>query len=252
MNIHEYQAKALLKSYGAPVADGAAAMTPAEAEAAAKMLPGPLWVVKAQIHAGGRGKGKFKEAEAGEPERMKEFQDSLSFSAGALGDEQRKVEVKGTFNALAVQSLAGGDPAAERRLSALQSLARKDPRAAYDLGLRLFRGDGVRQDSYQALQWMRDAAERGDLEAQKAVGRLYLTGLEEMGSDPREAEKWLGIAAGRGDEEAKKLLAEARILKRSEFEYRRWVDHWRGVFYGYWYNGYPYRAYWRHGYWYFY
>ena len=61
MNIHEYQAKALLKSYGAPVADGAAAMTPAEAEAAAKMLPGPLWVVKAQIHAGGRGKGKFKE-----------------------------------------------------------------------------------------------------------------------------------------------------------------------------------------------
>ena len=137
-------------------------------------------------------------------------------------------------------------------MSALQSLARKDPRAAYDLGLRLFRGDGVRQDSYQALQWMRDAAERGDLEAQKAVGRLYLTGLEEMGSDPREAEKWLGIAAGRGDEEAKKLLAEARILKRSEFEYRRWVDHWRGVFYGYWYNGYPYRAYWRHGYWYFY
>jgi succinyl-CoA synthetase beta subunit len=66
MNIHEYQAKALLKSYGAPVADGAAAMTPAEAEAAAKMLPGPLWVVKAQIHAGGRGKGRFKEAEAGE------------------------------------------------------------------------------------------------------------------------------------------------------------------------------------------
>lgn len=66
MNIHEYQAKALLKSFGAPVADGAAATTPAEAEAAAKMLPGPLWVVKAQIHAGGRGKGKFKEADAGE------------------------------------------------------------------------------------------------------------------------------------------------------------------------------------------
>ncbi|MAL10652.1 MAG: ADP-forming succinate--CoA ligase subunit beta [Maricaulis sp.] len=66
MNIHEYQAKALLKSFGAPVADGAAATTPAEAEAAAKMLPGPLWVVKAQIHAGGRGKGKFKESAAGE------------------------------------------------------------------------------------------------------------------------------------------------------------------------------------------
>jgi succinyl-CoA synthetase beta subunit len=66
MNIHEYQAKTLLKSFGAPVADGGVAMTPAEAEAAAKNLPGPLWVVKAQIHAGGRGKGKFKEAEAGD------------------------------------------------------------------------------------------------------------------------------------------------------------------------------------------
>ncbi|MBI1237542.1 MAG: ADP-forming succinate--CoA ligase subunit beta [Alphaproteobacteria bacterium] len=66
MNIHEYQAKTLLKSFGAPVADGGVAMTPAEAEAAAKNLPGPLWVVKAQIHAGGRGKGKFKESEAGE------------------------------------------------------------------------------------------------------------------------------------------------------------------------------------------
>ncbi|MBB3456690.1 succinyl-CoA synthetase beta subunit [Rhizobium sp. BK313] len=61
MNIHEYQAKALLKSYGAPVADGVAIFTADEAEAAAKQLPGPLYVVKSQIHAGGRGKGKFKE-----------------------------------------------------------------------------------------------------------------------------------------------------------------------------------------------
>jgi len=61
MNIHEYQAKALLKSYGAPVADGVAIFTAAEAEAAAKQLPGPLYVVKSQIHAGGRGKGKFTE-----------------------------------------------------------------------------------------------------------------------------------------------------------------------------------------------
>ncbi|PLX37921.1 MAG: ADP-forming succinate--CoA ligase subunit beta [Hyphomicrobiales bacterium] len=66
MNIHEYQAKALLKSYGAPVAEGVAIFTPDEAEAAAKSLPGPLWVVKSQIHAGGRGKGKFKEPSAGE------------------------------------------------------------------------------------------------------------------------------------------------------------------------------------------
>lgn len=61
MNIHEYQAKALLKSYGAPVADGIAIFSAEEAEAAAKKLPGPLYVVKSQIHAGGRGKGKFKE-----------------------------------------------------------------------------------------------------------------------------------------------------------------------------------------------
>ncbi|MGH6806197.1 MAG: ADP-forming succinate--CoA ligase subunit beta [Ensifer adhaerens] len=64
MNIHEYQAKALLKSYGAPVAEGVAIFSAAEAEAAAKQLPGPLYVVKSQIHAGGRGKGKFKELSA--------------------------------------------------------------------------------------------------------------------------------------------------------------------------------------------
>ncbi len=61
MNIHEYQAKALLKEFGVPVSRGKAVFSPAEAEAAAKELGGPLWVVKSQIHAGGRGKGKFKE-----------------------------------------------------------------------------------------------------------------------------------------------------------------------------------------------
>jgi succinyl-CoA synthetase beta subunit len=61
MNIHEHQAKALLKGYGLPVADGVAIFSASEAEAAAKSLPGPLYVVKSQIHAGGRGKGKFKE-----------------------------------------------------------------------------------------------------------------------------------------------------------------------------------------------
>src|SRR3954451_16105459 len=61
MNIHEYQAKELLAKYGVPVPAGYAAMSVEEAVAAAKKLPGPLWVVKAQIHAGGRGKGKFKE-----------------------------------------------------------------------------------------------------------------------------------------------------------------------------------------------
>jgi len=61
MNIHEYQAKELLAEYGVPVPAGHAAMSVDEAVEAAKKLPGPLWVVKAQIHAGGRGKGRFKE-----------------------------------------------------------------------------------------------------------------------------------------------------------------------------------------------
>jgi succinyl-CoA synthetase beta subunit len=61
MNIHEYQAKELLAKYGVPVPAGHAAMSVEEAVEAAKKLPGPLWVVKAQIHAGGRGKGRFKE-----------------------------------------------------------------------------------------------------------------------------------------------------------------------------------------------
>jgi succinyl-CoA synthetase beta subunit len=64
MNIHEYQSKAILKSFGAPVSQGQAALTVEEAVAAAKTLPGPVYVVKSQIHAGGRGKGKFKELPA--------------------------------------------------------------------------------------------------------------------------------------------------------------------------------------------
>ncbi|NJS15008.1 MAG: ADP-forming succinate--CoA ligase subunit beta [Sphingopyxis sp.] len=61
MNIHEYQAKELLAKFGVAVPKGIAALTVDEAVAAAAALPGPLYVVKAQIHAGGRGKGKFKE-----------------------------------------------------------------------------------------------------------------------------------------------------------------------------------------------
>ena len=61
MNIHEYQAKQVLKGFGAPVAQGVAITSADEAEAAARQLPGPLYVVKSQIHAGGRGKGKFTE-----------------------------------------------------------------------------------------------------------------------------------------------------------------------------------------------
>ncbi len=61
MNIHEYQAKQLLKSFGAPVSEGVPILSPADIDKAIEALPGPVYVVKSQIHAGGRGKGKFKE-----------------------------------------------------------------------------------------------------------------------------------------------------------------------------------------------
>ncbi|MBO1078693.1 ADP-forming succinate--CoA ligase subunit beta [Roseomonas haemaphysalidis] len=61
MNIHEYQGKELLKRYGVAVLEGHVAWNAAEAEEAAKKLPGPVYVVKSQIHAGGRGAGRFKE-----------------------------------------------------------------------------------------------------------------------------------------------------------------------------------------------
>ncbi|NBQ74800.1 MAG: ADP-forming succinate--CoA ligase subunit beta [Acetobacteraceae bacterium] len=61
MNIHEYQAKELLRRYGVAVLEGHVAWNAEEAAAAAAKLPGPVYVVKSQIHAGGRGAGRFKE-----------------------------------------------------------------------------------------------------------------------------------------------------------------------------------------------
>ena len=80
MNIHEYQGKAIYKKYGLPVSAGYPAFTPQEAIEAAAKLGGPLWVVKSQIHAGGRGKGKFKEAKAGEKGGVR-----LAFKAEDVG-----------------------------------------------------------------------------------------------------------------------------------------------------------------------
>ncbi|KMO30088.1 ADP-forming succinate--CoA ligase subunit beta [Methylobacterium aquaticum] len=88
MNIHEYQAKAVLKEFGLPVSNGRAIFKASEAEAAANELGGPLWVVKSQIHAGGRGKGKFKEAEAGEKGGVrlaKSVEEVKTFSEQMLG-----------------------------------------------------------------------------------------------------------------------------------------------------------------------
>jgi len=86
MNIHEYQAKAVLREFGAPVARGQAIHALADVDAAVRALPGPVWVVKAQIHAGGRGKGAFQEPEAGDkggvrlarsPQEVKTFAEQM-------------------------------------------------------------------------------------------------------------------------------------------------------------------------------
>ncbi|SIO41111.1 succinyl-CoA synthetase (ADP-forming) beta subunit [Rhodovulum sp. ES.010] len=86
MNIHEYQAKALLRSYGAPVSDGHVVTRAEEAKTIAGELDGPLWVVKAQIHAGGRGKGRFIEEAAGEKGGVR-----LAKSVGEAAEEARKM-----------------------------------------------------------------------------------------------------------------------------------------------------------------
>ena len=86
MNIHEYQAKALLRSYGAPVSEGRIVLKAEDAKSAAAEMDGPLWVVKAQIHAGGRGKGTFKEAGAGEAGGVR-----LTKSVQEAADEAKKM-----------------------------------------------------------------------------------------------------------------------------------------------------------------
>lgn len=137
------------------------------------------------------------------------------------------------------------NPEETRRIAALTQLANKDPKAAFDLGLRYYRGDGIKRDSYQALQWMREAGDRGNAQAQLALGRFYLMGLEEMGSDPQEAEKWLLLASGSGSKEAKKLLVEAQAAKKTEQANYQWRETYRKSWHGWWATGYVY--YWAWG-----
>jgi succinyl-CoA synthetase beta subunit len=99
MNIHEYQAKALLQEYGVKVLRGQVAYTPEEAEVAARELGGPLWVVKAQIHAGGRGKGGgVKLARSGEEVRQLANQmlgmTLVTHQTGPQGRQVRRVYVE--------------------------------------------------------------------------------------------------------------------------------------------------------------
>ena len=83
MNIHEYQAKGVLREFGVPVPNGVAILDAAEADAAAAKVAGPVWVVKSQIHAGGRGKGKFKEADAGEKGGVRVVKSAADAAANA-------------------------------------------------------------------------------------------------------------------------------------------------------------------------
>lgn len=145
------------------------------------------------------------------------------------------------------------DPDPEGRLPALIAQAELDPRGAFDLGIRYMRGDGIRQNSWEAIKWMRNAGERGDLRAQSALGRLYLTGLEETGADYNEAQRWLSQAAAGGDREAVELLKEAEANRAEEQAFqdlqRRYRQlytqpYWyRSQYYGYWGSNYRYHTY---------
>ena len=106
MNIHEHQAKAILAAYGAPIAKGVAVFAADEAEAAARAVGGPVWVVKAQIHSGGRGKGRFKEAAAGAEGGVR-----IARSVAAVVEGARRM-----LGARLVTSQTGDEGRAVRRL----------------------------------------------------------------------------------------------------------------------------------------
>lgn len=141
------------------------------------------------------------------------------------------------------------DAAAEQRLQALTQLAQADAKAAYDLGLRLLRGDGVNRDSYQGIQWLRKAGDQGLESAQLALGQLYLAGHEEMGADPAEAAAWLNRAVSQGNTEAQQLLSMAHANKQAahdDYQIRE-AARKHG---GYWYLSAPYYWYWQDRSWY--
>lgn len=86
MNIHEYQAKELLRQFGIPVASGRPVLRAEDAKKTANEMSGPVWVVKAQIHAGGRGKGRFKETDAGSKGGVR-----VTRSASEAAEEARRM-----------------------------------------------------------------------------------------------------------------------------------------------------------------
>ncbi len=120
-----------------------------------------------------------------------------------------------------------------QEIAQLRQVAKTNPVAAYDLGLHYLKGDGVLQNSYKAIEAFRAAADRGDVKAQAALGKIYLSGLEEMGADIQQAKKWLSIAASQGDTESAKLLKELKKKEEKQASqhignngYRRdWYQH---------------------------
>ena len=90
MNIHEYQAKELLAKFGVAVPHGGVAYTAAEAVEAARRLGGPVWVVKAQIHAGGRGKAGGVKLVRSEEEVAAAARELLGQESGHASDRPRR------------------------------------------------------------------------------------------------------------------------------------------------------------------
>lgn len=111
-----------------------------------------------------------------------------------------------------------------------------DVDAQYRLGLRQLHGEGGRQDGFAALRWLRQAAESGDVRAQLALGRIYLTGYDTVGQDLGESDRWLAAAAAQGDREAEQLQAEVheRRQARRDLAPAYWRARYRG--WGYWYG----------------
>src|SRR3546814_10677059 len=102
MNIHEYQAKSLLAKFGVAVPRGAVAYTSEEAESAARELGGPVWVVKSQLHAGGRGAGRFQDDPDGKgrsEEHTSELQSLMRNSYAVFCLKKKTQETKITLKA---------------------------------------------------------------------------------------------------------------------------------------------------------
>ena len=107
------------------------------------------------------------------------------------------------------------------------------------------RGDGVPHNSYQGLEWLRKAGEQNLVDAQLLLGRLYLSGVAEMGSDAAEAQQWLSRAAAQGSAQARKLLAQAEKIKNDEQaqyqareqarkDWERWMQSTPSPYYWHW------------------